>query len=552
MTANAWRLGVAAVLLLAVGLPLLWPLAAVADGVPTPDARLLSLARNTSVLVLLVLALATPAAVLLAVALERTDVPGRRVGYASLVLALFVPLPLVASGWQGVVGAGGVAPVAAWDALAWTPWLRGVGPAAFLHAVAGLPWATLLVARGLASGERGLEEDELLHTGPVGVLWRVALPRAGGAVAAAMLWLAVQTATEITITDLMQVRTFAEEVNVQFVAPEPDPLHPNPLRRAVAVALVSALPFAALVALIARRLTRTPPAPEVGYRPALTLRLGPWRRPASLAVLALTAALVLVPAFGLAWKAGVAGGTWSAGNLAAQMHATLRADAGLLLRASALAVATGAACAALASVACWLARECRWLGGLLLGLMAVAWATPGPVVGLGLKGVMTAALDATGWPRWLAMLLYDGPSSLPLFWAGVVRLTPYAAAIVWPVARLTPRSLVESARLDGAGTWGEMTAVAWPRCRRAALLAALAAGVLSLGELAAGKVVSTPGAEGYAEALFAQMHYGVGPDLAARSLWLLLLAAAGAACVARVARRAARRETLSARRTDRV
>ena len=37
--------------------------------------------------------------------------------------------------------------------------------------------------------------------------------------------------------------------------------------------------------------------------------------------------------------------------------------------------------------------------------------------------------------------------------------------------------------------------------------------------------------EGYAEALFSQMHYGVGPDLAARSLWLLALCALGAAGV---------------------
>jgi hypothetical protein len=50
-------------------------------------------------------------------------------------------------------------------------------------------------------------------------------------------------------------------------------------------------------------------------------------------------------------------------------------------------------------------------------------------------------------------------------------------------------------------------------------------------------MVSTPGAEGYAEALFSQMHYGVGPDLAARSLWLLALCALGAAGVGWLARR---------------
>src|SRR5262245_31943880 len=181
---NAWRLCIAALLMLAVGLPLLWPLGALADGgVSVPDARVAFLARNTAVLVLLVLALATPAGVLLAVLLERTDLPGRGLAWAMLTTALFVPLPLLASGWQGVIGAGGFAPVAAWDAFAWTPWLTGMGPAAFLHALAGLPWVALIVARGLGAVERGLEEDELLRTGPAGVLWRVALPRSKAAIA---------------------------------------------------------------------------------------------------------------------------------------------------------------------------------------------------------------------------------------------------------------------------------------------------------------------------------------------------------------------------------
>src|SRR4051794_11593906 len=110
------RLAVASLLLLVVGLPLLLPFASLFD------ARVVLLTRNTAVLVLLVLALALPAGVLLAVLLERTDLPGRRVGWALLTTSLFVPLPLVVSGWQGVVGAGGFAPLAAWgDALAWSP-----------------------------------------------------------------------------------------------------------------------------------------------------------------------------------------------------------------------------------------------------------------------------------------------------------------------------------------------------------------------------------------------------------------------------------------------
>jgi iron(III) transport system permease protein len=528
-----WRAAVSALLLVGVGLPLLWPLAGLFD------ARVALLARNTAVLVLLVLALAVPVGVLLAVLLERANVPLRRLCWGLLVASLFVPLPLVVSGWQGVLGAGGFLPLRIWDALAWAPWAAGMGPAAWVHAVAGVPWVTLITARGLAGVDRGLEEDELLHSGPAGVLWRVSLPRSMGMIAAAMVWLAVQTATEITVTDLMQVRTFAEEVYTQFVAPEPDPSNPDPLRRAVAVALFSVVPFVALVLLLARRISRTLPAGGVAYRPALRVHLGLWRWPLALAVLFVSASLLLVPVAGLAWQAGLAGAppSWSVGNLVGQLKSTFQSDDVLLGRAIGIGVVAGVICAGLALLACWLARESRWLGGLLLVLLAVAWVMPGPVVGLGAKGVMRALLDATGWPRPLAVLLWYGPSSLPLLWVYVVRLMPFAAAIVWPVVRLTPRSLVESARLDGAGVGGELSAVAWPAAWRAALTAAGAVAVLSLGELAAGKMVSTPGAEGYAEALFSQMHYGVGPDLAARSLWLLALCALGAAGVGWLASR---------------
>jgi ABC-type Fe3+ transport system permease subunit len=117
---------------------------------------------------------------------------------------------------------------------------------------------------------------------------------------------------------------------------------------------------------------------------------------------------------------------------------------------------------------------------------------------------------------------------VPLIWVYVVRLLPFAAAILWPAVRQVPPALVEAARLEGAGAVRELAWVGWPALGRTWLVAATAVGVLTLGELAAGKMVSTPGAESYSEALFSQMHYGVGPDLAARCLWLLLAAGVGA------------------------
>jgi iron(III) transport system permease protein len=543
MTAS--RLAIAALLLLFIGVPLAWPLGGLFYPSAWPSSaaveRLVALGRNTAVLVLLVLLLAVPVGIVLAVLLEWTDIPGRKLAWALLILSLFVPLPLVVSGWQGVLGADGFLPLDAWNAtVGWAPWAAGIGPASWVHAVAGLPWVVLIVGRGLAGVDRQLEEDELLQRGPLGVLWHVSLRRSGGAIAAAMLGLAVQTAGEITVTDLFQVRTFAEEVYTQFVAPEPDPTSPNPLARAVVVSLFSVAPFLVLVLLLARQAERALPAGGIAYRPAVTIGLGAWRWLVGLLVVAVAAALLAVPLAGLVWKAGLAGmpASWSLAHLLAQLNATFASDRGLLARSLLLAGIAGIMCAGVALVACWLARERRWLRGLLLVLLAAAWVLPGPVIGLGLKGVFRVLLDLTGERGLLAQLLWYGPSSLPLLWVYFIRLLPFAGAILWPAVRLVPRPLVELGRLDGAGVLGELIGIAAPALARAWLLAAGAVAVLSLGELAAGKLVSTPGAESYAEALFSQMHYGIGPDLAARSLWLLGLAALGAAGLAWFGRRA--------------
>src|SRR5262245_37405742 len=115
-----WRCTLALLLALFVALPLAWPLGEVLPAGLWPDLRLAGLARNTALLVGSTLALALPVGVALAVLLERTDLPGRGLFASLLVIALFVPLPLFVSGWQVVVGAGGVLPILA--AGEWTPW----------------------------------------------------------------------------------------------------------------------------------------------------------------------------------------------------------------------------------------------------------------------------------------------------------------------------------------------------------------------------------------------------------------------------------------------
>jgi iron(III) transport system permease protein len=263
-----------------LGMPLALPLANLAiDPVGwsawRDTARQLALVRTTAQLVGCVLALTLPAGTLLAVLLYRSDLPGRVVLRRLVVVALFVPLPLFASAWQSVLGSGG------WlgPGGEWRPWLTGLGAAAWVHAMAALPWVVWLVGQGLCWVERPAEEDALLAAPPLRVLCGVTLPRARGAVLAAAGWAALQTANEITVTDMMQVRTFAEEVYTQFVLPDSaGGLTPDAsLARAVSVALPFVVLTAALIVwAVLRWEWSVPPlvsAPDT--RPLLAL--GRWR-----------------------------------------------------------------------------------------------------------------------------------------------------------------------------------------------------------------------------------------------------------------------------------
>ncbi|HXG10269.1 MAG TPA: ABC transporter permease subunit [Gemmataceae bacterium] len=585
MTRWCWLVGM--VLLLVVGVPLALPLA---DLLSQPSAwrvwseadRLFLLARNTFLLVAGTLALALPGGILGAILLYRTDLPLRGLLRFLTILTLFVPLPLFASGWQAALGSGGWLPVAVWstpppDAPAssptgptWKPWAQGIGAAAWVHAVAGLPWVVLLVGTGLCWVERELEEDALTAAGPARVLRRVTLRRGAAAIGAAALWVALLTATEITVTDTMIVRTFAEEVYSQFVRPEPGSPMASPeqeLARAMAVSLPQVVLAGALVLLAVRRWERTLPPPETRTRPPYLFRLGRARWPCLLVVLAAVGGLLVVPLASLVWKAGLGGSpeAWSLQTVLAAVRKVLRAQERLVADSLLTAGLAGAAAAGLALLACWLATERRWFRLAVLVLAVTAWALPGPLIGIGLKETIdrmmnledrivgadrsaTAGTTAEGSTktqpptdkaslfRPVRKALYEGPSPLPVMWAYLVRFFPFAVALLWPVVRLVPRELRDAARVDGARPAQELRHVVWPLSAAAVVRAGLAAAVLALGELSASKLVATPGSYLFAHEIFTGMHYGITSDLAALCLVLLAWVALGGALVAALGR----------------
>jgi len=538
-----WRLAVALTLAAVLGVPLAMPLVQLVTHPAGWDAwadreRLLELAGDTLGLVAGTCALALPAGIAAAILLYRTDLPLRRFFRFLTILTLFVPLPLFVSAWQAALGPDGLVPLGAWSGLPpggpafsptqWRPWAQGLRVATWIHAVAGLPWVIVIVGQGLRWVETELEEDALTAAAPWRVLWRVTLPRCRAAILAAGLWVALQAATDITVTDTVQVRTFAEEVYWQIGTGGP-----AAIPRSVAVAVPSILLTWALVAWAVTRLHRKVLPLGNLSRPPLVYRLGRARWLVLVVMLVAVGALAGVPVVSLVWKAGLAGKppSWSPDTVWTWVVKVVRSRRGLPVESVLMAAAAGVLAAALALPVCWLAVRSRWLQLFTLTVMTAALALPGPVIGFGLMETIDRLLDLIhsdkNHPDLVARFLWYGPSPVPTLWAYLLRLFPFALAILWPLVRLIPAELHEAAQVDGARPGQDLRHVVLPLALPACLQAAVAVTVLALGEISASKLAETPGSETFAHFIFVQMHYGVANDVAARCLLLLAVVVTG-------------------------
>src|SRR6516225_6312844 len=271
---TAWRVVVCALLAVVVGLPVLQPFARLGQPAAwawtTEDLlRVTHLAANTLLLVSATCLLAVPAGVLLAVVLFRSQFPGRYLLIALLVFGLFVPLPVIVSSWQALLGAGGLLPIGLWVSGVDRPWATGWLPAIWVHAIAAIPWVTCIVGLGLRWVEPELEEAALLEIPAWRVLLQVTLPRCRVSILAAVLFVALQVAGEISVTDMMLISTFAEEVYTQFIGGE------ESLGRTLLLSLPGMLLIIGLLAVLGGRLERSLPALPAVLRASRPLRLWP-------------------------------------------------------------------------------------------------------------------------------------------------------------------------------------------------------------------------------------------------------------------------------------
>jgi iron(III) transport system permease protein len=498
---------------------------------PASDAarvpRPLRLAGTSALLVLGAEAIALGLGIPLGFLFFRTDLWGRRLGIALALMMAFVPLPLLATAWLGALGNAGRA-----QALGLGSILTGLWGAAFIQGIAALPWIVVLGGVGMRAVEPELEEAALLELPAWRVVLQVTLRRAAQALAAAALAVAVIVAGDMTVTDLLQIRTYAEEAYTQYQ------LGPGP-GTAASVTVLPLVVFGTLLALVAHSLLgveRGRLAAVVGGGKVWCL--GRWRVALGVVVAVMAGPIVVLPVYSLIWWAGRTGGRavlgqgprWSLGGLAGTLRAALGDAVGPLGYSLLWSAVAALATVVLAWALAWASRTARAWRGVVAASAALALAAPGPVVGMAL---------VLAYRR--VPLVYSSPLLIVL--ADMVRTLPFALLVLWPALATIPPVWLDAAAVDGCGPSGQLRRVALPATRDALVAAWGVAFVLALSELPATNLVAPPGTPPLTVVIWILLHAGVESLLAGVALILLFaIAVAGALAVwalgrvARVAR----------------
>jgi iron(III) transport system permease protein len=474
------------------------------------EPRVAVLGRNTLIVSASTAALSVLIAAPLAFLVTRTNVPGRRAAAVLLAALVWIPLYLQAAAWQAGFGLQG------WYTLTagLPPLIEGMAGAIWIHTMAAVPWAALVIALGFAWVEPDVEEEASLDASPWHVFRAITLRRSLGIVAAAALLVAVMTAGEMTVTNLLLVRTLAEEIYTQISLGE---ITVDASALTMPAVILTALSVAGGLYAAASIAPRTDA--HAGRRPIEFRLRRRWL--AAVALWTALAGIVGVPLVSLLYKSGVlitrdqAGWQrgWSALKSAQMIGGSVDRFASEFGWSFLIGAVATTASLLIGALLAWLAKSSRWGALLVTAVVAVCWALPGPLLGLGI--IKAFNQPDVSWLLWL----YDYTIAAPVV-ALVLRALPLTTLILWHAFSTIPREIINTAALDGASSWTTFMRVVLPGRKSALAMAWLVGLAVSIGDLAASILVVPPGVNTLAIEIFGLIHYGVDDQVAGICLLL--------------------------------
>jgi len=413
--------------------------------------------------------------------------------------------------------------------------LVGWRGAIWVHGVAAIPWVVLAVGVALRNVPRELEEESLQDADAWRVVLQVSLRRGAAGILAASLWIAVICFGEIAVTDLFQIRTFAEEI---YTAASLGVLGDSSLallpgdgvglpQLASGDLWLGTLALLMLVLAALGAIQFLLPATER----VTTSERWIWhvRRARAFAMVTtwlLLAAVVAVPVVSLLAQAGTetrrvdeqAVRQWSA-RKAATMVLQSPWEHRRELRWSALigGLATLAATGGGLLIA-WSLRTRRIPAWPTTFILAVGFSIPGPLLAVWVIRILNHPDDSVWSPlTWC----YDNTILAPVL-VQFFRALPLATLVLWSQLASLPQDVLDSATSEGSGWWRRLLFVALPLRWPAVVAAMCMSLVVAMSDLAATLLVAPPGVATLSMRIFGLLHYGAEDRVSALCLALAL------------------------------
>lgn len=489
------------------------------------DERTDLLLANTIWLAVLCGLICLPIGTALAAVLFMTDLPGRRFFRFLIIAWLFMPAYLQVAGWTAGFGLQGwfSRQVFLSEAVAILDGWRG---AVLLQAIVAIPWVTLIVGTGMQALPRHLAEQAQLDLRPWQVLMFVVLPLAAPSVGIAGLWVFILTSCDITITDVFQIRTYAEEIFTGFALG--DSLDQAQIRALPGAILVAGLCVIALI--VCRSIAESVSATRMTTPWRLRLRSQRWS--VFLVTLTIMMLLVGVPIGNLVYKAGIDVDQegeerirqWSVTKFVDIVSESPFTFAEEMAWSILLGQLASLAVVAIAIPWAWLARFRPTVRLAGWTLVVLGLSIPGPIIALGL-GRLVNQPDSD-----VLFYLYDRTLFLP--WLTLaIRSFPFAFLIGTVAFQRLPRPLLDSAATDGAGRWSQLLYIAIPQSGASIACIWIVSFVVATADLSASILAVPPGVTTVAIRTFNLVHYGVEDYLAGLCLLTTLAFALLAAIV---------------------
>lgn len=447
-------------------------------------SRWLELLANTSVVCAIALLIGLLVGGTFGILATRTDLPRRRLILGIAALLACFPVYVTVILFFSLV------PV--------TKYQNSALACGVFYGLAYSPLAVLILGAAFRSVDRELEDQALLDAPMRTVFWRISVPNAAWGIATFAMIVVLLVATDYTITDILMVRTFAEEVFTQYSLAR-SPAGPIAASLPAMVVLAAALVW---VQMRYRLLGESSPW-QFGESPR-TLHLGRFRWPLIVVCITVGVVVIGIPLFALLRRIGSLDG----------FLMSVRVVSPELLVSGILGTC-GATLIVLAAVGlAWTAVRTKRLRWPVCVMIVLFLAMPAPVIGIGLISL----LNRPGWTGWL----YDSPLVIVIGY--VVRFLPFGTLLLIPAVQRIPVELEQAARIDGCGWLRVQRHVYWPNLLTNAVIVWLIIMVFCFGEIGCTVLLAPPGWGTASVRAFTLIHFGVYRDLA-------VLAVLSVACI---------------------